>query len=189
MGDRTSLYRHFDAKGQLLYVGVSLSHVARLGQHRSKSGWYWDIAWVDVQHFETRERALYAEAIAIRDEKPLHNTMIPIPRDPDAKPAPRVVVPFRDPVQQERPRRIGYACDFPHALEARKAALRANGVTEPLLFSDVFDFACDAKPNFVRAMKYAQHEGTLFYVAVPFIMPEDCRQELAEREVILQVAA
>jgi hypothetical protein len=29
---RTSLYRHFDADGTLLYVGISLSALVRLGQ-------------------------------------------------------------------------------------------------------------------------------------------------------------
>jgi hypothetical protein len=41
---KTSLYRHFDADGVLLYVGVSLWAVSRLTQHRHGSRWFHKIA-------------------------------------------------------------------------------------------------------------------------------------------------
>jgi hypothetical protein len=68
-----SLCRHFDFEGRLLYVGISLSALTRLAQHRRESYWYDHIARVEIEHFETREEALEAEAEAIRHEKPLHN--------------------------------------------------------------------------------------------------------------------
>ena len=34
------LYRHFDCDGVLLYVGISLSTVARLCEHKHSSKWY-----------------------------------------------------------------------------------------------------------------------------------------------------
>ena len=68
-----SLYRHFSATDELLYVGISLSAVARLGQHERHSGWFGSIASVKVEHFDTREEALAAEKAAIQGEDPLHN--------------------------------------------------------------------------------------------------------------------
>ena len=69
---RTSLYRHFDIDGALLYVGMSLNHVARLRQHSSKS-WFFEVVRVDVEHFATRELADAAETRAIQTEKPRYN--------------------------------------------------------------------------------------------------------------------
>jgi hypothetical protein len=37
------LYRHFDKAGTLLYAGVTICAVARIGGHKSKS-WFGDIA-------------------------------------------------------------------------------------------------------------------------------------------------
>lgn len=74
---RTALYRHVDAAGQLLYVGISLSAVQRLGQHRDTSGWYGDIASVTIEWLSDRNTALAAEAIAIARENPKHNRSRP----------------------------------------------------------------------------------------------------------------
>lgn len=67
------LYRHFDAEGRLLYVGISLSAVFRLSQHKSVSHWVPEIARVTIENFPSREDAIKAERAAIRSEKPLHN--------------------------------------------------------------------------------------------------------------------
>lgn len=69
------LYRHFDAKGTLLYVGISLSAVNRLAAHRDASSWYWSIATVTIEVLPTREAAEEAERLAIRKERPLFNHM------------------------------------------------------------------------------------------------------------------
>jgi len=68
----TDLYKHFDSDHRLLYVGVSLSSIARLRQHR-QSDWYNDIAWVARKVYPTRAAALEAEREAIQQERPLHN--------------------------------------------------------------------------------------------------------------------
>lgn len=77
MSDRqqqaTHLYRHFDARGNLLYVGISLSAVSRLGEHKAVSHWFDEIATVTVQPYPTREAALEAERLAIANENPAHN--------------------------------------------------------------------------------------------------------------------
>lgn len=86
---RTALYRHFDADGVLLYVGISLSAVTRLSQHKEQSGWYASIARVEIEWFEDRETALRAETTAIMVELPKHNIRKKrIPLLPPPKPSP-----------------------------------------------------------------------------------------------------
>lgn len=70
---RTSLYRHFDAGGRLLYIGISKAHLSRLVFHKRTATWYWDIARIEIEHFETFEDAKFAEAEAISEESPLYN--------------------------------------------------------------------------------------------------------------------
>lgn len=70
--DPTDLYRHFDKRGNLLYVGISINAVNRLNQHKDKS-WYDDIESLTVEKFATREAAIAAEKLAIQSENPLHN--------------------------------------------------------------------------------------------------------------------
>jgi hypothetical protein len=65
----TTLYRHFDGDGRLLYVGISLNAIIRLAAHRA-SPWFDEIARVEIERFPSREVALAAERAAIRDEKP-----------------------------------------------------------------------------------------------------------------------
>ena len=64
----TSLYRHFDREGRLLYVGISMNVFARLAQHRRESHWYSQITRVEIEHFDSREEVLAAEGEAIRGE-------------------------------------------------------------------------------------------------------------------------
>ena len=78
---KTHLYRHFDKNGALLYVGISLSALNRLGQHCDHSAWYNSISRVEIETFEARELALEAEAKAIFNEKPKHNIMQPRKRN------------------------------------------------------------------------------------------------------------
>lgn len=78
---QTALYRHFDAAGTLLYVGISHSAVQRLQQHMNGSRWARDIASVQIAQYDSREAALAAERLAIINERPLwnviHNTSKP----------------------------------------------------------------------------------------------------------------
>ncbi|MFA5920106.1 MAG: hypothetical protein WC856_02295 [Methylococcaceae bacterium] len=69
---KTALYRHFSSDGTLLYVGISLSAINRLSQHKT-SGWHTDIAKVDIEHFDNRISAMNAEEQAIKIEKPKFN--------------------------------------------------------------------------------------------------------------------
>jgi hypothetical protein len=69
----TDLYRHYARDGTLLYVGISLSALARLIQHRRSARWYRKITSVRIKKFPSREAAEAAEKIAIEQEKPLFN--------------------------------------------------------------------------------------------------------------------
>lgn len=68
------LYRHYAADGTLLYVGVSLSAVARLCTHRRKSPWFGKIASIQITRYASRRDAEIAERAAIAHEKPLWNS-------------------------------------------------------------------------------------------------------------------
>ena len=54
-------------------MGISLNHVARLGQHSKSASWFDEIASITVEHFDDREMALAAEKIAIHQEAPRYN--------------------------------------------------------------------------------------------------------------------
>lgn len=68
-----ALYRHFDADGQLLYVGITSDLQSRTSHHKATSAWFDKVARTTTVCFDTREAALAAEAAAITKEKPLHN--------------------------------------------------------------------------------------------------------------------
>ncbi len=70
---RTALYRHFDAAGRLLYVGISFNSIQRTAQHRHGAHWFESIARIEIEWHPTRAAALAAEAIAIAKDAPAHN--------------------------------------------------------------------------------------------------------------------
>lgn len=70
MAGRTSLYRHYDKAGRLLYAGVSLSAFDRFLQHSKRNAL---VARMDIETFPTRREALQAERKAIIQEKPVYN--------------------------------------------------------------------------------------------------------------------
>jgi excinuclease UvrABC nuclease subunit len=67
------LYRHFGTDGALLYVGVSLSAINRLREHRQQSAWFDDIVRVDIETFPSLKEAFAAERQAIQTEQPRYN--------------------------------------------------------------------------------------------------------------------
>lgn len=75
MNCETALYRHFDADDGLLYVGISLNYLNRLGDHRKGSPWFRLIARTTVEWFQSREEALEAERAAIMVEAPQCNVI------------------------------------------------------------------------------------------------------------------
>lgn len=96
------LYRHFDKHSRLLYIGISLSTVARLSQHRDCSHWFDRIVHIVIEHYETREEASAAEARAIEVEKPFYNKVF----------NKKGLANSLDPVDQERLKHIDERYDF-----------------------------------------------------------------------------
>ncbi|NEA22625.1 GIY-YIG nuclease family protein [Actinomadura bangladeshensis] len=72
---RTVLYRFFDADGQLLYVGITDRAGTRWERHMSDQPWWPDVQRQMSEWYPSREQAEAAELTAIREERPLYNTM------------------------------------------------------------------------------------------------------------------
>jgi hypothetical protein len=83
------LYRHFDATGRLLYVGISLFAFRWLAAHERNAGWWKDVRTVTITPpYRTRAEAAAAEIEAIKNEKPLFNQQHhPAPVEPPIAPA------------------------------------------------------------------------------------------------------
>jgi excinuclease UvrABC nuclease subunit len=69
----TTLYRLFNERSELLYVGISVRGEQRMYEH-SQSKWW----WLEVEHHvltqcPTRREALELEELAIKLEKPKFN--------------------------------------------------------------------------------------------------------------------
>lgn len=72
--ERTELYRHYDADGDLLYVGISRDTLVRLAQHKANGAiWVDDVTKTSIECFPCRKEALKAERRAIKAERPLYN--------------------------------------------------------------------------------------------------------------------
>ena len=69
----TSLYRYFNNAGELLYVGISINAIYRLGQHKENAEWFELIDRIEIEKFDSLKLALAAEKSAIKTERPLHN--------------------------------------------------------------------------------------------------------------------
>ena len=67
------LYRHYDAEGVLLYVGISVNACGRLAQHKRGAAWFTKISVIRVEHFPSQAAARAAEVEAIRSENPIFN--------------------------------------------------------------------------------------------------------------------
>ncbi|MCC0099426.1 GIY-YIG nuclease family protein [Streptomyces flavotricini] len=70
---RTALYRLWDAKGALLYAGISHYPEARWTQHAMQKKWWHLVAAKTVEWFDTREQAKEAEVRASREERPRYD--------------------------------------------------------------------------------------------------------------------
>jgi hypothetical protein len=81
-GGPTVLYRHYDANDRLLYVGITDASRGgrRWNEHADDKPWFHLVARSSISDpYPTRAAALYAEACAIRDERPIHNISRPDP--------------------------------------------------------------------------------------------------------------
>ena len=69
------LYRFYDEKDNLLYIGISNSFYSRANQHNKNSEWFHKASYATLEHYDTREEVEEAEKEAIRTEHPIHNKM------------------------------------------------------------------------------------------------------------------
>ena len=69
----TTLYRYFNSSNELLYVGISKSPMQRLEEHKYRAAWFESAESVKFEKFDTRDAALKAESIAIKNENPIFN--------------------------------------------------------------------------------------------------------------------
>ena len=68
------LYRMFNAQGELLYIGISTSALARFAQHKADKPWSAEVVRMDIEsHDCDRSHIAELEAQAIRAEKPKYN--------------------------------------------------------------------------------------------------------------------
>lgn len=81
-----SLYRHLNADGRLLYVGISGDPVFRYRYGHADKAWAHQVATVDVEQFPYRWMARQAELVAIARERPLHNIADRVAWDDDNDP-------------------------------------------------------------------------------------------------------
>lgn len=83
------LYRHYNAAGELLYVGTAICAVRRLSEHSSRAPWFAQIATIKIEHFENEAEARSAETRSIHEENPRYNKLGIVPtryrKFPEAK--------------------------------------------------------------------------------------------------------
>jgi len=71
---RTALYRLYNARNELIYVGVTwLTFPVRMRGHAYVQPWWDEVARATVVWYETREKAEAAETEAIAAERPKYN--------------------------------------------------------------------------------------------------------------------
>lgn len=78
----TDLYRMYNRRGQLLYVGVSFNAGSRATQHAMDKPWWPEVATIKVEHLSCgREDALALEKRTIQSDRPMYNKQHAIPED------------------------------------------------------------------------------------------------------------
>jgi hypothetical protein len=80
---RTALYRYYDEKDRLLYVGITDHLLGRTGAHIIGSSWMDYAVRSTIARYSAREEAVAAETAAIKAEQPLFNDIHN--RTPEAK--------------------------------------------------------------------------------------------------------
>jgi predicted GIY-YIG superfamily endonuclease len=70
---RTAVYRFYDRRGVLLYVGITNSPRHRFEQHAADKEWWPAVTGRTIEWCASRRAALEAEWFAIKNERPIHN--------------------------------------------------------------------------------------------------------------------
>lgn len=90
IGTGHTLYRLFNAEGDLLYIGHTGDLTVRLRCHKSDKAWWSEVSRIESVEHWPKEAAIEAERAAIRSESPRYNVQLM----PGAR---MVVVNFRVP--------------------------------------------------------------------------------------------
>lgn len=138
----TSLYRHFNSKGNLLYVGISKNPIKRLSQHEKTSHWSRQITKIEIEWFETHEQALEAERKTIRSKRPKYNVMHKIDHSAEIKQPEPLAIPTEKAIKH-----FGSAANLARELEISRQAITLWGEYMPELR------AYEIKYNFPRDFK------------------------------------
>lgn len=77
--ERGQVYRFFDNRDELLYVGVTRDLGTRIAAHRRSSPWWAEAARAEVVFYDSMAAARAAEAAAIVAERPRYNVSQPTP--------------------------------------------------------------------------------------------------------------
>jgi predicted GIY-YIG superfamily endonuclease len=74
---RHQLYWLTGSSGELLYVGISYSAIARMAQHKTEKTWWNDVVNIQIDDLGeiTRQEAEERERYIIMTERPLHNVV------------------------------------------------------------------------------------------------------------------
>lgn len=84
------VYRLYNARRRLLYVGVTSNWQLRQASHRNTKPWWGDVVKARLTHTPSRKDALLLEKKLIRDERPLHNRKAGFdPREWAKRPVPK----------------------------------------------------------------------------------------------------
>jgi predicted GIY-YIG superfamily endonuclease len=70
---KTTVYRMYNATGDLLYAGVAADPGRRFKQHQATKSWWDQVVTLRLEHFGNRLEALKAETQAILNEHPRWN--------------------------------------------------------------------------------------------------------------------
>ena len=73
MSKGLALYRWFNKKHELLYIGISSSIGSRIKAHSKTSDWFLESAYMTIEWVKTPEELDKKERVAIRKERPLYN--------------------------------------------------------------------------------------------------------------------
>lgn len=68
-----TLYRLFDGRAVLLYIGYSHRPGARMSDHEATASWWPQVRSLSFETYPTRAAARLAEEAAIKAEHPVHN--------------------------------------------------------------------------------------------------------------------
>ena len=72
---KTTLYKWYDSKNKLVYVGISINAYTRMQDHSKTQGneWVEDAAKMELTHFDERWQALQIERLTIEKYRPKYN--------------------------------------------------------------------------------------------------------------------